>query len=532
MSFKPVIFFVSECDIQDKHNLDLLKLKGYDIHVSGTLKSRNKGRILAYVKDGCGVTRREELEHSNNDILVFNFGQILIAGVYAGFKTYANETNISNFQRLLDNLSCVAEKSLKRELIIGGDFNADPSRDCSKFKLLDIWQTDQALDQLVNEVTRIRAVDNTVQMSTIDLVFVGDVPGVEVQVKPTEVSDHHLVITQIPKPKSNAVKFEKKIIVDWRNYDQQKMNDLITTNLGTEFSERIETCDRDITIAVVSAMNRVMPKRVIHLRRDNDVVNYHIEAAKKKRDRKLKMARKTGNPVIMNEVKSLNAAIKRIVKSERKRLLKNKMKNSSPATFWSTVNGLLGRSSTGDDLVLINESGLECRDECAAQMFADFFKGKVDKLLARNQLDDEVLMPSYQPMQAFTEEEIERALSSFKPKKSSGPDEVPLLVMKTCYESMKPAIIHLFRLFTNKGVIPQSWKCARVKPIFKKGDKTRVDNYRPISNLNSISKLFERCLLNRLSSKDIDGVNQHGFRPSHSTITAAIEIQSCLANSV
>ncbi len=69
---------------------------------------------------------------------------------------------------------------------------------------------------------------------------------------------------------------------------------------------------------------------------------------------------------------------------------------------------------------------------------------------------------------------------------------------------------------------------ARLKPIFKKGDSSDVANYHPISNLNSISKLFERCILNQIDP-DTDGVHQHGFKAGHSTTTAALEIQDALA---
>ena len=73
-----------------------------------------------------------------------------------------------------------------------------------------------------------------------------------------------------------------------------------------------------------------------------------------------------------------------------------------------------------------------------------------------------------------------------------------------------------------------------MKPIFKKGDKTKIENYRPISNLNSMSKVFERCVLNRVDkiAPNCDGDNQHGFRSYHSTTTATLEVQDCLAASL
>jgi len=68
----------------------------------------------------------------------------------------------------------------------------------------------------------------------------------------------------------------------------------------------------------------------------------------------------------------------------------------------------------------------------------------------------------------------------------------------------------------------------------KKGDPTDVSNYRPISNLSSISKIFERVILNKLNIlyPEIDSVSQHGFRSHHSTTTAALEVQHYLSKSL
>jgi hypothetical protein len=53
----------------------------------------------------------------------------------------------------------------------------------------------------------------------------------------------------------------------------------------------------------------------------------------------------------------------------------------------------------------------------------------------------------------------------------------------------------LFNRILDEGKIPSLWKCANVTPVHKKGPKDVVSNYRPVSGLCSISKLFERCIL-------------------------------------
>ena len=82
------------------------------------------------------------------------------------------------------------------------------------------------------------------------------------------------------------------------------------------------------------------------------------------------------------------------------------------------------------------------------------------------------------------------------------------------------------------NVVPDQWKIAKVIPIYKKGDKRNVNNYRPISNLCSITKIFERLILERINvieqteGCDLTGNKQHGFKKKHSTDMACLEVES------
>jgi hypothetical protein len=80
--------------------------------------------------------------------------------------------------------------------------------------------------------------------------------------------------------------------------------------------------------------------------------------------------------------------------------------------------------------------------------------------------------------------------------------------------------------------IPEAWKTAIIIPLHKAKDKTSVDNYRPISNLVSISKIFEKIILMKLDAEHpgIEGQHQHGFRRQRGTHTALLELQSVMAN--
>ena len=79
---------------------------------------------------------------------------------------------------------------------------------------------------------------------------------------------------------------------------------------------------------------------------------------------------------------------------------------------------------------------------------------------------------------------------------------------------------------------------AKVTPIHKKGSKHEISNYRPISNLCSTSKIFEKLIQKRISeikikcNVDINGKEQHGFKKSKTTATAGLIIQSLIVRAL
>jgi exonuclease III len=466
--FRPSAFFISECDIRGDHLIDLLNIKGYKVEVSRTLELKNKGRVMVYIKEGSGLTRIANFEEDCNDLIVLKQDHTLIVGIYAGFKTEKNETVQTNFERLLKNLKNVCDKS--KSIVIGGDFNADPQRNDTKSKVLDLWQTDCGLEQHVKEFTRSRIVSDVLQTSLIDHVYSKELLIKDLKVLPSEVSDHSLVLVKVPLETPVPIKFQKVIVIDWRKFSEQRMNQVLIDCLDTLTpTASPDVFNRDLTVVITEAMNKIIPKRVMHVRRDSDIHSYKIEALKKKRDRLFKEARKTGCINVMSKVKELNKAIKKLVVKEKKNLIANKMKNSSPVTFWSTINGLLGREKDANSYNLKTEKGFLSVEE-TVQTFADFFDNKVKALVAKNPIEDIEVPAEVKLARApeFSMKEIEVAISSFKPKRSSGPDEIPMTIIKTCFDVLKNAIFYLFKLINESGRIPSVWRVARVKPILKK----------------------------------------------------------------
>lgn len=125
--------------------------------------------------------------------------------------------------------------------------------------------------------------------------------------------------------------------------------------------------------------------------------------------------------------------------------------------------------------------------------------------------------------------------ASLKNKWSSGNDHFPSRLIKLVIQEIPHVICHLINLSLAEAYIPDRLKEALIIPLHKKGDKEDCNNFRPISLLNSISKILEKAvafqLRNYLENNDILHNMQFGFRPGHSTNHAMISTIQTLENS-
>ena len=124
--------------------------------------------------------------------------------------------------------------------------------------------------------------------------------------------------------------------------------------------------------------------------------------------------------------------------------------------------------------------------------------------------------------------EVLQIISKFKNKKSPGPDYIGPQLLKEVANSVAHPLVHLFNLSLTSGKVPNSLKIAKVIPVYKKGSKHTVGNYRPISLLSVFDKILEKImharLYNYLNSNNLLYSYQFGFRRNHSTGLALIDV--------
>ena len=100
----------------------------------------------------------------------------------------------------------------------------------------------------------------------------------------------------------------------------------------------------------------------------------------------------------------------------------------------------------------------------------------------------------------ITKYDILKYISSLDTNKSTKSDCPSVKFIKLSSEIISPIIADIFNQCLMEGIFPDSLKQAEVTPIYKKGDKSKACNWRPISILSPFSKIFEKYLYDQINN--------------------------------
>lgn len=214
-----------------------------------------------------------------------------------------------------------------------------------------------------------------------------------------------------------------------------------------------------------------------------------------------------------------------------------------PKKMWETINNL-AKNKIKDNCAppkLIINTGQITEGNAICQHFNDFFirvgqdlahkipnkyhTNTGNTLMYDSEHTHDIILNKFTPC---TTSEVSKIIDNLNSNTSTGLDGISTKTIKC----LKPIIIdrltNCINLCLAQGIFPDTLKVAKVTPIHKSGVKTDPNNYRPVSVLPVLSKIFERIIYTRLSTylnnKQVLIEQQYGFRPKSSTVTAVIDL--------
>ena len=176
-----------------------------------------------------------------------------------------------------------------------------------------------------------------------------------------------------------------------------------------------------------------------------------------------------------------------------------------------------------------------------ASLTADDFKSFFEQLMKSNTeilgLDSDVDSDEYMFEELDHDIQIDEVLNeikNLKTDKATGLDGIMNEIFISCKHILSPVLTKLFNKIMNSGHYPTSWSKGIVIPIHKKGSKTDVNNYRPITLLNHVAKLFTSLVNSRLmlwsEHNNIVTDAQLGFRPGCGTVDAIFLLHALITS--
>ena len=258
---------------------------------------------------------------------------------------------------------------------------------------------------------------------------------------------------------------------------------------------------------------------------------------------------KNRNDYYFSKFKIYRNKLKHLLNISKRSYYNNYFKNSmgNIKNIWKGIKQLvtLKQSSTfHPSMIEINNKKLINSKEIA-NAFNNYFSN-VGSSIANNipivntTFQEYLSRPATQSFQLFptTTFEIEEEISNFNNSKATGPFSIPTKLLKMLKSILSAPLAFLFNCSFSSGVVPNNLKLARIIPVYKKGPKIYVSNYRPISLLSIFNKILEKImykrLINFLEKNEAIFHGQFGFRSNHSTSHALLlitdKIQKAIEN--
>ena len=514
-------------------NLELCRLDGFSSSHTYRQNLRGGG-VSVFCSNRITMSDIEFLSRSEESIescaveFVLGGMKIIIIGIYR-----PPTGNVIDFITILESMlnSIDLETST---VVISGDFNINLTDSEDRNTL----QLSSALFSLhffpiITKPTRFPPGNSDSTPTTIDHIWVNKICPNQSGIINFDVTDHlpcfyHFKIENF----NNAVEVKR---IETRPFSDQKLQNLIIKLTSIDWDSILDSSDIDACCTIFS-----------------DRINYDYKKCFPLKVKHISLKRLT-KPCITSDVKRLinlkseyfNMYRRGIISKQTNNLMKNRLtkeinraknsyfieafqhyKNDSKKS-WKLLHQLTGMNKTKYEIMqLLDGDKLLTDKQEIANGLSTFFSN-----VALN-LDDDLPTNDVSPysniqtnprsffIYPVTINECINIISTLKITKDCV-NHIPVKIFILIKEYISYPLSKIINASFSSGIFPQKLKLSRIVPVFKQGDKYNPSNYRPISSLPYISKIYERCMTNRLISFfnkfSLFSNSQFGFRKRLST---------------
>ena len=499
---------------------------------------RNGGGVLIAIRRDLDITSTKLEFKCAGEVLgitlKFSDGKKIILCSYYRVGTLG----INNHNEFRDYIKKARSRRGVKGIIITGDLNL-PKVNWESYSSTE--GTDQLfletfsnfeLEQLINEPTHIRG-------NLLDLLLTDKsslISGITVSDTILPCKSDHFCLTFCIKSKFRRMKTPKRDVYNYKRADWTAINlGLNAIDWENELNGNIHDSWCSFKNILFSLLDKHIPKiKIGGISQPSwfDAETHHLCREKERLHEKYKG---TEDPELrLNRYLKLSMARKKF-----KEVVSKKMEESFEdkddsglitKKFWSYVKATANSTRIPELVHLDNSFKSKPLDQ--AELFNKFF---YDQFSEPSLYDTNVDHSNSQDFFIdFNASRVFSILSDLNPNKALGPDKIHGLVLKNCARKISKPLSLLFTKSYYSGDIPDEWKLALVVPVHKKGSKSDVTNYRPISLTCIIMKVMEKIVRDEIMTRCGHMIDhrQHGFLQNKSCTTQLVDFCDSLALSL
>ena len=536
------VLAIVETKIDSSFTSNKLLATGYKKPLRLDLTSRSGG-LLVYVKSD--ILIRQLSNHTLDDgmeIIALELNlrkrKWLVIFIYRNPKI-DKDIFIQNLSNTLDFYTADYE-----DYIIAGDFNLEPDNET----LTNFFETHD-LSNLIKEKTCWKKKTGT----CIDLILTNRKQSFQFsKTIETGLSDHHMLIYTMFKAK--FIKLPPKIIRyrQYKNFDQTKFLNELYSKIG-----HLENLNCDIFIeSFVKLLDHHAPIKTKSIRANNkEHVTKELRKAIMIRS-KLKRIKNTSNdPEDDARYKRQRNLVVNMNRKAKKSLFNKNDPKTNSKGFWNICKPMFSeKGGFADERIQLVENGqLVSDDDHLAEIFNKFYNSITDRIdipswnqgFVTNQTGVRAAIEKYEnhpsilkikenisveertrfDFSQVTESSVIKTIQGLDPSKSVG-GGIPTKILKLAKFVCAPFLTSCFNSILDSGFFPSSLKTADIIPVHKKDSKQDKANYRPVSLLPCVSKIYERLIASQLTDflNPIFSKYLCGFRKNYSTESALLNM--------
>ena len=513
---KAAVIAISETWLDDSHTDCSVSIDGYSLIRRD--RDGHGGGVCFYIRDDIPYKARPDL---CNDDLEDLWVEILLTKskpIYVSV-CYRNDKN-KNLLKCLEN--SMSKLRPDCDFIVLGDFNIcllkSKSKLCREYKsFLNLFHC----KQLIKVPTRV----TNKTSSLLDHIFTNNPNKINQSgIIKTGFSDHYLTYCSRKNVKLSLGQHKTIKFRSMKNYSQL---DFLNRLRNIDWSV-VLTCQDvndawDIFKSIFTGiLDEIAPYKEVRIKgRTEPWMTSDILDLIRNRDKALENSNKNkANMELREQFKNLRNKVQKEVKKAKSNYFKDKIEDNkkNPKEIWRQFKNL-GYSNKHKDnsKISLNIDNEICSEPVKVACFMNNYfltvaKDLVKKLpnipniystlspLVKQFYRDKNVRPNSFKLQPISDNFVNIELNNLNVNKSTGYDEIQGKFLRDGSTEIRGVITHLINLSITTNVFPDEFKFAKIKPLYKKNDKTEVENFRPVSILCILSKILEKAVYVQLEN--------------------------------